>query len=149
MTNNDDKSKNKQPVPPSELNAMHSLAVGYGQYVSYLKSGGTSGISEVFGKVSLQADGKKLVTAGHRLTELRRQLKEQENKKNDDAAEPAPVTTGSVTVEDKLGAVFGIFSGALSVQDVCQTYQVPEPAVRRWLEIACRGMEAALKEDRS
>lgn len=248
--NDEDQTEESPAQPPSGLGAMHSLAVGYGQYISYLKSGGESGITGVFGKLSLQEASQRLIAAGRRMSEVSRIIKKEsfddgggddgsmiteedagneseesagdeseegggdepeesagdeseedagdepeedageeseedageeseENAGNEsergageepyesreqdgeckedecssdngrEDREPEPVAAGSdlISLEDKLGAVFGIFCGALSVQDVCQTYEVSETHVRRWLETACQGMENALRDE--
>jgi hypothetical protein len=158
LSDTDDELKNDdQAAPPPGMAAMHSLAVGYGQYVSYLKSGGESGISDVFGRISFKEASQRLIAVSQRMSTISRQLEVQESARDSsqeaeavaEKSATSPDVRDSMTMEDKLGAVFGLFSGALSVQDVCQTYEVSEPTVRKWLEAACRGMEAALREDNS
>jgi hypothetical protein len=140
MCQDNDKKRQDPEKPPDGLAAMHSLASGYGQYLSYLKSGGKSGITGEFGKI--------LLKEGDRFSE---------NSLRQDCSREAtgthsPDTDGSsriVSVEDKLGAVFAIFSGDASVQDVARSYSVCEALVDRWLEKACLAMEAALSTDDS
>jgi hypothetical protein len=150
MSNSDDENSN---LPPPALGALQSLASGYGEYMAYLKQGGESGISGVFGKVSLEESSRRLEALSQRLGELSQRLptldttmvSAPDSDLEQDSLGSGKKARAKFTVEDMMGAVFAILSSSLTVEQVCLTYGAEEEQVRVWVDLACKSIEISLR----
>ncbi len=122
---------------------MHSSSSNYAEYMARLKAGGSSGITGTFGTVSLSNASARLNAVSQRLKAFSENSPAEERQT---AADSGKVTR-MFTVEDKVGAVYAILSGALDVEAVSNTYGADPASVAHWLEVACRAIEDALKND--
>lgn len=139
--NQDDQDEHRQAEAP--LSAMHSSSSNYAEYMARLKAGGSSGITGTFGTVSLSNASARLNAVSQRLKAFSENSPAEERQT---AADSGKVTR-MFTVEDKVGAVYAILSGALDVEAVSNTYGADPASVAHWLEVACRAIEDALKND--
>lgn len=147
---NDESKKQSAPAkpsasrlePPAQLTALDAMAHAYKGYVAYLKEAGPSGITGQFGKLNFQEKSQvlELITTSAKHGALQRDL----------ATKPkAPIDSDSCTIEDKMQAIFEILTGSTTLQDISQHYGVDEARVRKWVEIAFQGIEAALRAEAS
>ena len=147
---NETSTKNS-PAPakeaPAEFGALNAMAVAYKEYLSYLKDGGRSGISEMFGKLSIGEISRRLNSVSQSLQIVSHGMESEESKHSSATQAEEGDKSASCTVEDKMQAVFEIISGAATLQDISNRHGVGEEETRRWLEVAFQGMEAALRLD--
>lgn len=126
---------------PSTHNSMHSLSSNYSQYMANLKGGASSGITDIFGTVTL-------AEASSRLSALSQKLKAMsEDGSTPNGKQKPSKEKKQFSVEDKVGAVYAILSGALNASAVAETYGADRACVTRWVEVACRAIEDSLRKD--
>jgi transposase-like protein len=146
MQNDEDKTV------PSTLNSMHSLSTNYSGYMASLKGGASSGITDTFGMVTLAEASSRLNALSQRLKALSEETASSNSNSQPTNGTECPTPLGraevreTFSVDDKVGAVYAILSGALNVQTVAETYGTTPDAITRWVEVACRAIEDSLRD---
>lgn len=137
---------------PSTLNSMHSLSTNYSRYMESLKAGASSGITDTFGTVTLAKASSRLNALSQRLKALSEETaSSNQNSQFTNGTELTCMGQAAVretfSIDDKVGAVYAILSGALNVQTVAETYGTTPDTITRWVEVACRAIEDSLRDD--
>lgn len=139
MSNMPSDPNNEEDQEATVLGSMQSSTSAYLDYMANLKAGAASGITDNFGTVSLGNASARLNAISQKLMAI--------SQSSSDSGAQAQTFEKHFSVEDKVGAVYAILSGALDVKAVSDSYGAKPENVAHWLEVACRAIEEALRID--